>query len=74
MGNEAMSRKTDSDKVSTGFHAVTDHDHICIGWDGSDLPRLRCLEVLVIDGVMHKFKADGSLSGRITELADGNTT
>lgn len=72
--NEAASSKVGGDWSATGFHAVTDRDQICLGWKGSDLPKLRCLEVLLIDGVMHKFKADGSLSGKITDFADGNTT
>lgn len=57
---------------ASGFHAITDGDQVCLGWSGSDLPRLRCMRVLLIDGAMHKFKADGSLSGRITAVADGN--
>lgn len=73
-GNEAMSRKANGDAVSRGFQAVSDRDQVCIGWEGRDLPRLRCVDVLLIDGVMHKFKADGSLSGRITGIADGNAT
>ena len=72
--NETAGRKVGSDKTGTGFHAVTDRDQVCLGWEGRDLPRLRCMDVLLIDGVMHKYKADGSLSGRIIELADGNTT
>jgi hypothetical protein len=72
--NDAMSRKVGSDTVSSGLYAVTDRDQVCLGWEGRDLPRLRCVDVLLIDGVMHKFKADGTLSGRITELVDGNTT
>lgn len=74
VGNETAGRKVGSDTAMTGFHAVTDRDHICLGWQGRGLPRLRCVDVLLIDGVLHKFKADGSLSGRIIELADGNTT
>ena len=73
-GNETALRKVGADGTWTGYHAVTDRDQICLGWEGRDLPRLRCMDVLLIDGVLHKFKADGSLTGRITELADGNTT
>lgn len=72
--NEGASRKVGSDAVSHGFQAITDRDQVCLGWDGRDLPRLRCMDVLLIDGVMHKFKADGSLSGRIIAITDGNTT
>lgn len=72
--NEAASRKVGDDKSATGFHAFTDRNQICIGWEGRDLPRLRCVDVLLIDGTLHKFKADGSLSGHITELTDGDMT
>ena len=72
--NETAGRKIGSEGMLTGFHAVTDRDQICLGWQGRDLPRLRCMDVLLIDGKMHKFKADGSLSGHISETADGNTT
>ena len=71
--NEAMSRKVGGESTNTGFHAMTDRDQVCLGWEGRDLPRLRCMDVLLIDGVMHKYKADGSLSGRIVETAEGNT-
>jgi hypothetical protein len=72
--NKTAGRKIGGDKTNVGFHAVSDRDQICLGWEGSDLPRLRCMDVLLIDGKMHKFKADGSLSGHISETAEGNTT
>lgn len=72
--NQVAGKKVGGDTTSTGFYAVTDRDQICLGWKGRDLPRLRCIDVLLIDGVMHKFKADGSLEGRITEVADGDMT
>lgn len=73
-GNEAASRKVGGDASSAGFHAFTDRNQVCIGWEGRDLPRLRCVDVLLIDDKMHKFKADGSLSGHIINAVDGNTT
>ena len=72
--NKTAGRKIGGDKTNVGFHAVSDRDQICLGWEGSDLPRLRCMDVLLIDGKMHKFKADGSLSGHISETANGNMT
>ncbi|MDX1576211.1 MAG: hypothetical protein R3285_08450 [Kiloniellales bacterium] len=72
--NKTAGRKAGSDKTKLGFHAVNDRDQICLGWEGSDLPRLRCMDILLIDGKMHKFKADGSLGGYISETAEGNTT
>ena len=72
--NELAGGKADGDTSNVGFQAVNDRDQMCLGWEGPDLPRLRCLDVLLIDGVVHKFTAVGSLSGRIVEFAEGNTT
>ena len=70
--NQAASRKVGGSASVSGFHAITDRDQVCLGWEGSDLPKLRCVDVVLIDGVMHKYKPDGSLSGHISEVADGN--
>lgn len=70
--NEIAGRKVGASGTNTGFHAITDRDQVCLGWEGRDLPKLRCVDVVLIDGVMHKFKADGTLSGYISEVADGN--
>lgn len=70
--NEAASRKVGGSGSTSGFHAITDRDQVCLGWEGRDLPKLRCMDVVLIDGVMHKYKADGSLSGQISEVVDGN--
>lgn len=70
--NEAASRKVGGSGTNSGFHAITDRDQVCLGWEGRDLPNLRCMDVVLIDGVMHKYQADGSLSGYISEVADGN--
>ena len=72
--NAAAGSKVGGSWTASGFHAVTDRDQICLGWEGRDLPNLRCMDVLLIDGMVHKFKADGSLSGKIVDFADGNTT
>ena len=72
--NRAEGSKIGGGWSANGFYAVTDGDQICLGWKGSDLPRLRCMDVLLIDGKLHKFKADGSLSGHVTDVADGNRT
>jgi len=72
--NNIAGGKMGGDTSNTGFHAVNDRNQMCLGWDGRDLPRIRCLDVLLIDGVVHKFRADGSLSGKIIDFADGNTT
>jgi len=54
-----------------GFYGVANDDQICLSWDGQDKGRLRCLHVVVLDGVPHKFRADGSLMGRIVAWEDG---
>ena len=72
--NSTAGRKVGAEKTNIGFHAVNDRDQVCLGWEGRDLPRIRCVDVLLIDGKMHKFKADGSRSGHISETAEGNTT
>jgi hypothetical protein len=70
--NDAASKKVGGEGTNVGFYAVTDRDQVCLGWEGRDLPKLRCMDVVEIDGVLHKYKADGSLSGRIIDFADGN--
>ncbi len=72
--NELAGGKVGGDTSNTGVSAVNDRDQMCLGWEGRDLPRIRCMDVLLIDGVVHKFRADGSLSGKIVEFAEGNTT
>ena len=70
--NDIAGGKIGGDKSNVGFHAVNDRNQMCLGWVGRDLPRVRCMDVLLIDGVVHKFRADGGLSGKIIEFADGN--
>ena len=55
----------------TGFYGIADNNTICLSWNGSDKPRLRCMHVLLVDGVVKKFKADGSLDGWIAKFEDG---
>ena len=55
----------------TGYYGVANNDGICLSWKGSDKTRLRCFDVLVVDGVVKKYKADGSLSGSIVKFSDG---
>ncbi len=55
----------------TGFYGIADNNTICLSWNGSDKPRLRCFHVLLVDGVVKKFKADGSLSGSVVKFEDG---
>jgi len=55
----------------TGYYGVANDDSICISWAGKDKGRLRCLEVLIDDGVVKKFNADGSLNGSYEKLEMG---
>jgi hypothetical protein len=55
----------------TGYWAVTNADSICLSWSQSDEGRLRCFDVLVVDGVAKKFNPDGSLAGDLENFADG---
>lgn len=71
-GNGFRMKKVGSDKVAEGFYAVSVADHLCLGMSGGAPMRLRCVNVLLIDGLMHKFELDGSLRGHVIEEADGN--
>lgn len=72
-GNGTLIRKVGGDKVIEGFYAVTVNDHVCFGAEGDEPMRLRCVTVLMIDDMLHKFELDGSLRGRIVEQVDGNS-
>lgn len=72
--NGAILRPVGSDKVIEGFYAVDLADHVCLGISSDEPMRLRCMHVLLIDGMMHKFELDGSLRGRVIEAVQGNAT
>ena len=57
--------------TGTGYYGITDTDRICVSWDGRDAGRLRCLDVLVVDGTVTKFNADGSLNGTYAGFEEG---
>lgn len=71
-GNEAAGRLLGGEWSDTGLYAITDADTICLSWAKSDRPRMRCMHVVLIDGKLHKFGADGSLSGTISAVEEGN--
>jgi len=71
--NGTILKPIGSDQTLTGFYATDLSDHVCVGVYGDKPMRLRCVNVLLIDGVMHKFELDGSLRGRIIEEVAGNT-
>jgi len=61
------------DWVGEGFYGVADTNRICLSWEGLDAGRLRCLDVLVVDGEVRKYRADGSLMGTIAEVSAGRS-
>lgn len=71
--NGAILKPIGSDQMLVGFYATDLSDHVCIGVHGDGPMRLRCVDVLLIDGIMHKFELDGSLRGRIIKEVAGNT-
>ncbi|MEM7223685.1 MAG: hypothetical protein AAF495_11935 [Pseudomonadota bacterium] len=70
--NGTILKPVGSNQTLTGFYATDLSDHVCVGIKGDAPMRLRCVNVLLIDGVMHKFELDGSLRGRIIEEVAGN--
>ncbi|PWE33822.1 hypothetical protein DDZ14_03945 [Maritimibacter sp. 55A14] len=71
-GNGMVLKPVGSEKTLDGFYATDLANHVCLGIRGKEPMRLRCVNVLMIDGAMHKFELDGSLRGRIIESVDGN--
>lgn len=72
--NGMLIKPEGADDAAEGFYATTLSDRICFGLRGDEPMRLRCVHVLLIDDMMHKFEVDGSLRGRVIEEADGNLT
>lgn len=70
-GNDLAGKMVGGDWSDTGFYGVANDDSICLSWEHSDKPRLRCMDVLIVDGVAKKFKADGSLSGSVVKFEEG---
>ncbi len=69
--NNVAGKMMGGDWSDTGYYAVANDDSICLSWNGSDKGRLRCMAVLVVDGVVKKYKADGSVMGRIVASEPG---
>lgn len=59
--------------AGTGLYGVAEDGRICISWDGMDDGRLRCLDVLRVDGRITKYNADGSLNGTYEGFEAGRT-
>jgi len=69
--NDVAGKMIGGNWSDTGYYAVADDDSVCLSWKGSDKGRLRCMAVLVVDGVVKKYKADGSVMGRIVASERG---
>lgn len=70
--NDLHATPVGGDGKATGYYGITNTDRICVSWEGRDEGRLRCLDVLLVDGTVTKFNADGSLNGTYAEFAEGN--
>lgn len=70
--NGTLSKKVGAGTTSEGFYAVSLANHVCLGPKGGAPIKLRCVNVVLIDGKMHKFELDGRLRGTVIEEADGN--
>ena len=69
--NELAGKMIGGKWSDTGFYGVADNNTVCLSWKNRDKPRLRCMYVLQVDGVLTKFKPDGSLIGSIEKIEDG---
>lgn len=70
--NGFLLRAAGKDETLEGFYATDLADHICVGVRTAAPMRLRCVDVVLIDGIMHKFELDGSLRGRVVVEDPGN--
>ncbi len=69
--NGTLLKKVGGDRVMEGFYAVSLADHVCLGMKGGKPIHLRCVNVLLVDGQMHKFELDGRLRGRVVDETAG---
>ncbi len=69
--NDLYAKLVGGDWSGTGYYGVANNDSICISWKGKDKGRLRCLEVLIDDGVIKKFNVGGDLNGSYENFEEG---
>ena len=69
--NDVRGKMVNGKWADTGFFAVADTNMICLSWQKSDKPRIRCLHAVQIDGVVRKFKPDGSFRGTVVKFDAG---
>ncbi len=67
-GNEMAGRMVGGNWADEGFYGITDGDRICLSWNRSDKPRLRCMTVVLEGGEVRKYGADGSYDGVIEKF------
>lgn len=70
--NRMVLRPVGGDGTVEGFYAVDAADHLCFGTEGGGPITLRCVNVLLVDGQIHKFELDGSLRGHVVEEIEGD--
>lgn len=71
--NKLSGKLVGGDWSGSGYWAVTNDDSVCISWDQIDKDRLRCLDVVVANGVVQKFNPDGSLNGTYEGFKSGKS-
>lgn len=69
--NDLHAEKVGGGWTGKGYYGIADNDSICISWAGKDRGRLRCLHVLIVNGKVTKFNADGSRNGSYEKFVDG---
>ncbi len=55
----------------SGYYGITDDNRVCLSMS-KDKGRLRCMTLLRQDGVVRKYRVDGSLSYELLEFQEGN--
>lgn len=71
--NDLTGKMVGADWSGTGYYGIANIDKICVSWEPKDQGRLRCLDVLVVDGTVKKFNADGSLNGSYANFEPGKS-
>ncbi|RMF00650.1 MAG: hypothetical protein D6773_11130, partial [Alphaproteobacteria bacterium] len=55
--NDLHAQKIGGGWSAKGYYGIADTNNICISWAGKDKGRLRCFDVLIVNGVVTKYKA-----------------
>ena len=54
-----------------GYYGITDDNRVCLSMS-KDKGRLRCMTLLKQDGVVRKYRVDGSMGFELLEFQEGN--